>query len=77
MNTHSSFCKCSFLFLYIYFLFIHCDYANCEWFSSLGQMEDLVIHEAYLVSSLRDYIKAEEVKLEKIKRSLLLVVYYM
>jgi len=44
------------------------DYASCEWFSSLGQMEDLVQDEIDLLSSLRDYIDAEEVKLKKIKR---------
>ena len=47
-------------------MFFH--YANSEWFSSLGQMEDLIQDEVDLVSSLQDYITAEEAKLKKIKR---------
>ena len=67
-QVHLSF-KQKVLRLFIFLCFVlHNNYASCEWFSSLGQMEDLVQDELDLLSSLRDYIKAEEVKLKKIKR---------
>ena len=59
------FVPCLFIFICI---FLHNNYANCEWFSSLGQMEDLVQDEIDLLSSLRQYINAEEMKLKKIKK---------
>ena len=54
--------------LLLYLLFLFTNYAKCEWFSSLSQMEDLVHDEIDLLSSLRDYINAEETKIMKIKR---------
>lgn len=69
--------KCSFSFqtfyelVYLHFLCLsltQIHYASCEWFSSLGQMEDLINDEVDLVSSLQDYITAEEEKLSKIKK---------
>ncbi|XP_078483537.1 prolyl 4-hydroxylase subunit alpha-1-like [Ciona intestinalis] len=41
---------------------------KAEWFSSLGQMEDLVYDELDLITSLKEYIKAEEAKLDNIKK---------
>lgn len=41
---------------------------HAEWFSSLGQMEDLVYDELDLIKSLREYIKAEENKLDRVRR---------
>lgn len=41
--------------------------AQHEFFSSIGQMTDLLLTEKNLVASLKDYIQAEEKKLEKIK----------
>ncbi|XP_076818288.1 prolyl 4-hydroxylase subunit alpha-1-like [Clavelina lepadiformis] len=66
MNRAMSFSRKSILLLYLLFLFTN--YAKCEWFSSLSQMEDLVHDEIDLLSSLRDYINAEETKIMKIKR---------
>ena len=43
--------------------------ATCtEWFSSLGQMEDLIYAEQDLILSLKRYIQAEEAKLSKVRR---------
>ncbi|KAM7408495.1 hypothetical protein PAMA_002292 [Pampus argenteus] len=42
--------------------------AQKEFFSSIGQMTDLLYTEKDLVTSLKDYIQAEENKLEQIKR---------
>lgn len=38
-----------------------------EWYSSIGHMEDLVSEEMDLISSLKDFIVAEEAKLERLK----------
>nr|CAB3264618.1 prolyl 4-hydroxylase subunit alpha-1-like [Phallusia mammillata] len=40
---------------------------QAEWFSSLGQMEDLVYDELDLLKSLNEYIKAEENKLNRVR----------
>ncbi|XP_034408193.1 prolyl 4-hydroxylase subunit alpha-1b isoform X1 [Cyclopterus lumpus] len=42
--------------------------ANHDFFTSIGQMTDLLYTEKDLVTSLKDYIKAEENKLEQVKR---------
>ncbi|GAB1295134.1 Prolyl 4-hydroxylase subunit alpha-1 [Apodemus speciosus] len=42
--------------------------AHPGFFTSIGQMTDLIHNEKDLVTSLKDYIKAEEDKLEQIKR---------
>uniref|UniRef100_A0AAQ6A4L5 Prolyl 4-hydroxylase subunit alpha-1 n=1 Tax=Amphiprion ocellaris TaxID=80972 RepID=A0AAQ6A4L5_AMPOC len=42
--------------------------AHNDFFTSIGQMTDLLYTEKDLVTSLKDYIKAEESKLEQVKR---------
>ncbi|XP_068576057.1 prolyl 4-hydroxylase subunit alpha-1b isoform X3 [Cebidichthys violaceus] len=42
--------------------------ANHDFFTSIGQMTDLLYTEKDLVTSLKDYIRAEENKLERVKR---------
>ncbi|XP_074502316.1 prolyl 4-hydroxylase subunit alpha-1b isoform X1 [Sebastes fasciatus] len=42
--------------------------ADKDFFTSIGQMTDLLYTEKDLVTSLKDYIKAEENKLEQVKR---------
>ncbi|XP_019950590.1 prolyl 4-hydroxylase subunit alpha-1b isoform X1 [Paralichthys olivaceus] len=42
--------------------------AHNDFFTSIGQMTDLLYTEKDLVTSLKDYIKAEENKLEQVKR---------
>ncbi|XP_059215556.1 prolyl 4-hydroxylase subunit alpha-1b isoform X3 [Centropristis striata] len=42
--------------------------ADKDFFTSIGQMTDLLFTEKDLVTSLKDYIKAEETKLEQVKR---------
>uniref|UniRef100_A0A3B3HZS5 Prolyl 4-hydroxylase subunit alpha-1 n=3 Tax=Oryzias latipes TaxID=8090 RepID=A0A3B3HZS5_ORYLA len=42
--------------------------ANNDFFTSIGQMTDLLYTEKDLVTSLKDYIRAEENKLEQVKR---------
>ncbi|XP_053291793.1 prolyl 4-hydroxylase subunit alpha-1b isoform X2 [Pleuronectes platessa] len=42
--------------------------ANNDFFTSIGQMTDLLYTEKDLVTSLKDYILAEENKLEQVKR---------
>ncbi|XP_017287622.1 prolyl 4-hydroxylase subunit alpha-1b isoform X2 [Kryptolebias marmoratus] len=42
--------------------------ANNDFFTSIGQMTDLLYTEKDLVTSLKDYIRAEENKLERVKR---------
>ncbi|XP_028279664.1 prolyl 4-hydroxylase subunit alpha-1b isoform X4 [Parambassis ranga] len=42
--------------------------AHNDFFTSIGQMTDLLYTEKDLVTSLKDYIKAEENKLERVKR---------
>ncbi|KAK1794362.1 hypothetical protein P4O66_011243 [Electrophorus voltai] len=41
---------------------------HSDFFTSIGQMMDLLFTEKDLVKSLKDYIKAEESKLEQVKR---------
>uniref|UniRef100_A0A669PYB4 Prolyl 4-hydroxylase subunit alpha-1 n=1 Tax=Phasianus colchicus TaxID=9054 RepID=A0A669PYB4_PHACC len=43
-------------------------YAHTDFFTSIGHMTDLINTEKDLVISLKDYIKAEESKLEQIKK---------
>lgn len=43
-------------------------FSSGEWYSSIGHMEDLVSEELNLISSLTDFISAEEAKLEKLKK---------
>ncbi|XP_061491297.1 prolyl 4-hydroxylase subunit alpha-1 isoform X2 [Rhineura floridana] len=43
-------------------------YAHTDFFTSIGHMTDLINTEKDLVTSLKDYIKAEESKLEQIKK---------
>ncbi|KAI4890596.1 hypothetical protein NFI96_032420, partial [Prochilodus magdalenae] len=42
--------------------------AHNDFFTSIGQMTDLLFTEKDLVTSLKDYIKAEESKLEQVKQ---------
>ncbi|KAG7520030.1 prolyl 4-hydroxylase subunit alpha-1 isoform X1 [Solea senegalensis] len=56
-------CWCTLLLSYVQFLSAHNDF-----FTSIGQMTDLLYTEKDLVTSLKDYIKAEENKLEQVKR---------
>ncbi|XP_030629494.1 prolyl 4-hydroxylase subunit alpha-1a [Chanos chanos] len=42
--------------------------AHNDFFTSIGQMTDLLFTEKDLVASLKDYIKAEESKLEQVKQ---------
>ncbi|XP_015230099.1 PREDICTED: prolyl 4-hydroxylase subunit alpha-1 isoform X1 [Cyprinodon variegatus] len=42
--------------------------AHNDFFTSIGQMTDLLYTEKDLVTSLKDYIRAEENKLERVKR---------
>uniref|UniRef100_A0A4W6E6A6 procollagen-proline 4-dioxygenase n=1 Tax=Lates calcarifer TaxID=8187 RepID=A0A4W6E6A6_LATCA len=54
-------------------LLIHCllfasSSAHNDFFTSIGQMTDLLFTEKDLVTSLKDYIRAEENKLEQIKK---------
>lgn len=48
-------------------LFLHAD-AHMDFFTSIGHMTDLINTEKDLVTSLKDYIVAEESKLEQIKK---------
>ncbi|XP_062989044.1 prolyl 4-hydroxylase subunit alpha-1 isoform X2 [Elgaria multicarinata webbii] len=43
-------------------------YAHTDFFTSIGHMTDLINTEKDLVTSLKDYIKAEESKLEQVKK---------
>ncbi|KAM6106119.1 LOW QUALITY PROTEIN: prolyl 4-hydroxylase subunit alpha-1 [Pterocles gutturalis] len=47
---------------------LHFSYAHTDFFTSIGHMTDLIHTEKDLVVSLKDYIKAEESKLEQIKK---------
>ncbi|KAG7218539.1 hypothetical protein INR49_020207 [Caranx melampygus] len=49
-------------------LFLSSSSAHNDFFTSIGQMTDLLFTEKDLVTSLKDYIRAEENKLEQIKR---------
>uniref|UniRef100_A0A8C4WCV0 Prolyl 4-hydroxylase subunit alpha-1 n=1 Tax=Gopherus evgoodei TaxID=1825980 RepID=A0A8C4WCV0_9SAUR len=53
--------------LVLSFLLPH-SYAHIDFFTSIGHMTDLINTEKDLVTSLKDYIKAEESKLEQIKK---------
>uniref|UniRef100_A0A452HSH4 Uncharacterized protein n=1 Tax=Gopherus agassizii TaxID=38772 RepID=A0A452HSH4_9SAUR len=53
--------------LVLSFLLPH-SYAHMDFFTSIGHMTDLINTEKDLVTSLKDYIKAEESKLEQIKK---------
>ncbi|KAL2101730.1 hypothetical protein ACEWY4_003491 [Coilia grayii] len=47
---------------------LHCNIAHNDVFTSIGQMTDLLFTEKDLVTSLKDYIKAEESKLKQVKQ---------
>ncbi|XP_066519424.1 prolyl 4-hydroxylase subunit alpha-1a isoform X1 [Hoplias malabaricus] len=47
---------------------LHKSSAHNDFFTSIGQMTDLLFTEKDLVMSLKDYIKAEERKLEQVKQ---------
>ncbi|KAM6956866.1 prolyl 4-hydroxylase subunit alpha-1-like [Aplochiton taeniatus] len=49
-------------------LFLKSLYAHSDFFTSIGQMTDLLYTEKDLVTSLKDYITAEESKLERVKQ---------
>uniref|UniRef100_A0A3Q1AML0 procollagen-proline 4-dioxygenase n=1 Tax=Amphiprion ocellaris TaxID=80972 RepID=A0A3Q1AML0_AMPOC len=58
------FCCCCFVLI----LLFTWSSAHNDFFTSIGQMTDLLFMEKDLVSSLKDYIRAEEHKLEQIKK---------
>ncbi|XP_057200153.1 prolyl 4-hydroxylase subunit alpha-1b isoform X1 [Triplophysa rosa] len=49
-------------------LFIHTLYAHSDFFTSIGQMTDLLYTEKDLVTSLKEYIRQEENRLEQVKQ---------
>ncbi|XP_035388935.1 prolyl 4-hydroxylase subunit alpha-1b isoform X1 [Electrophorus electricus] len=49
-------------------LFFQALHAHVDFFTSIGQMTDLLYTEKDLVTSLKDYIRAEENKLEQVKQ---------
>ncbi|XP_076615173.1 prolyl 4-hydroxylase subunit alpha-1-like isoform X3 [Chaetodon auriga] len=54
--------------LLIHVLLFSCSSAHTDVFTSIGHMTDLLFTERDLVTSLKDYIRAEENKLEQIKK---------
>ncbi|XP_033467362.1 prolyl 4-hydroxylase subunit alpha-1-like [Epinephelus lanceolatus] len=58
----------AFCWLLIHILLFSCCSAHNDFFTSIGQMTDLLFTEKDLVTSLKDYIRAEESKLEQIKK---------
>ncbi|XP_042364469.1 prolyl 4-hydroxylase subunit alpha-1-like [Plectropomus leopardus] len=54
--------------LLIHVVLLACCSAHNEFFTSIGHMTDLLFTERDLVASLKDYIRAEESKLEQIKK---------
>lgn len=55
------------LMIHVLLLFTCCS-AHNDFFTSIGHMTDLLFTEKDLVTSLKDYIRAEENKLEQIKK---------
>ncbi|XP_022528466.1 prolyl 4-hydroxylase subunit alpha-1b isoform X2 [Astyanax mexicanus] len=49
-------------------LFLQTLHAHVDFFTSIGQMTDLLYTEKDLVTSLKDYIRAEESKLQEVKQ---------
>ncbi|XP_020638815.3 prolyl 4-hydroxylase subunit alpha-1 isoform X1 [Pogona vitticeps] len=54
--------------LLVLFVVLPSSYTYTDFFTSIGHMTDLINTEKDLVTSLKDYIKAEESKLEQIKK---------
>uniref|UniRef100_A0ACB8F8M1 Uncharacterized protein n=1 Tax=Sphaerodactylus townsendi TaxID=933632 RepID=A0ACB8F8M1_9SAUR len=54
--------------LLVFGVLLPSSYAHTDFFTSIGHMTDLINTEKDLVTSLKDYIKAEESKLEQIKK---------
>jgi len=52
--------------LFTYLLLLNC--VHCEWFSSLGQMKDLVNADKDLLETLRRFIDLETEKIEFAKK---------
>ncbi|XP_036937299.1 prolyl 4-hydroxylase subunit alpha-1a isoform X1 [Acanthopagrus latus] len=52
----------------IHILLFTSSFAHNDFFTSIGHMTDLLFTEKDLVNSLKDYITAEEIKLEQIKK---------
>ncbi|KAJ8247989.1 hypothetical protein GJAV_G00236910 [Gymnothorax javanicus] len=59
---------CSLCCVLLMLLQLQCSSAHMDFFTSTGQMTDLLYTEKDLVASLKDYILAEESKLEQVKR---------
>ncbi|XP_054454629.1 prolyl 4-hydroxylase subunit alpha-1a [Anoplopoma fimbria] len=56
------------LLIHIFLLTSSSSSAHNDFFTSIGHMNDLLFTEKDLVTSLKDYIRAEESKLEQVKR---------
>uniref|UniRef100_A0A8C2XI62 Prolyl 4-hydroxylase subunit alpha-1 n=1 Tax=Cyclopterus lumpus TaxID=8103 RepID=A0A8C2XI62_CYCLU len=56
------------LLIHIFLLTSSSSLAHNDFFTSIGHMTDLLFTEKDLVSSLKDYIRAEESKLEQVRR---------
>ncbi|KAA0711024.1 Prolyl 4-hydroxylase subunit alpha-1 [Triplophysa tibetana] len=54
--------------LFLLTLFIHTLHAHRDFFTSIGQMTDLLYTEKDLVTSLKEYIRQEENRLEQVKQ---------
>ncbi|XP_070847137.1 prolyl 4-hydroxylase subunit alpha-1a isoform X1 [Chaetodon trifascialis] len=65
MKKHGPMTSCWLLILVLLF---SCSSAHTDVFTSIGHMTDLLFTERDLVTSLKDYIRAEENKLEQIKK---------
>ncbi|XP_029107103.1 prolyl 4-hydroxylase subunit alpha-1b isoform X1 [Scleropages formosus] len=59
---------CTVWYLSLLSSLIQVSLAEKDFFTSIGQMTDLLYTEKDLVTSLKDYVQAEESKLEKIKK---------
>ncbi|XP_029282851.1 prolyl 4-hydroxylase subunit alpha-1-like isoform X2 [Cottoperca gobio] len=58
----------AFCWLWLHVLLFTCSSAHNDFFTSIGHMTDLLFTEKDLVASLKEYIRAEESKLEQIKK---------
>lgn len=58
----------SLCWLSVFVLLVSSSSAHNDFFTSIGHMTDLLFTEKDLVTSLKDYIRAEETKLEQIKK---------
>ena len=52
----------------VFILIFSVNFINCEWFSSVGQFEELLAVEKDMITSLQKYVEIEQNRLNQLNR---------